>query len=322
MYNSLRLHTLKDWCEEMAQSQELRTEMNDFDDPLFDNEMNALINEAKQHYDETNYKSALKSCFFDFVNAKDVYRAACGAAGIPMNKDMVMKYIRLQALSLTPIAPHWAEYIWTEVLKEPKTVQLARWPEVPAADPKLSAARAYVLTTQSNVTSAESAQLKKLAKGKQTNFDPKKPKKLTIFSTASFPKWQTQCIEILKETWDVKTNTQSCTDKELSGRIAKLGKVKDAMPFTQRLKKRLRDGEPASVVMERQLAFDEPKTLVLMVPGLKRAAGLADVSVIEVSEDTKKGTDLLKGSEVDITAQVAEQAVPGQPTFFFENVEA
>ncbi|KAK8031206.1 leucyl-tRNA synthetase- cytoplasmic [Apiospora arundinis] len=318
----LRLHTLKDWCEEMAQSQELRTEMNEFDDPLFNNEMNALINEAKQHYNDTNYKSALKSCFFDFVNAKDVYRAACGAAGIPMNKEMVMKYIRLQALSLTPIAPHWAEYIWTEVLKEPKTIQLARWPEVPAADPKLSAARAYVLTTQSNVTSAESAQLKKLAKGKQANFDPKKPKKLTIFSTKSFPKWQTQCIEILKETWDAKTNTQTCTDKELSGRIAKLGKIKDAMPFTQRLKKRLRDGEPASEVMERQLAFDEPKTLVLMVPGLKRAAGLAEVSVIEVSEDTKKGTDLLKGGEVDITSQVAEQAVPGQPTFLFENIEA
>lgn len=83
----LRLYNLKEWLEEMAKSTDLRTEKNDFEDALFDNEMNALMNEAKQHYEETNYKSALKSGFFDFNNAKDVYRASCAAAGIPMNKE-------------------------------------------------------------------------------------------------------------------------------------------------------------------------------------------------------------------------------------------
>lgn len=83
----LRLHNLKEWLEEMAKSTDLRSEKNDFEDALFDNEMNALMNEAKQHYEETNYKSALKSGFFDFNNAKDVYRTSCAAAGIPMNKE-------------------------------------------------------------------------------------------------------------------------------------------------------------------------------------------------------------------------------------------
>ncbi|KAL7628193.1 cytosolic leucyl tRNA synthetase [Parahypoxylon ruwenzoriense] len=318
----LRLHTLREWCEEMAKSQDLRAEMNDFEDPLFDNEMNTLVEEARHHYEDTNYKLALKSCFYDFTNAKDIYRAACVAAGIPMNKDLVFKYIRLQVLSLTPIAPHWAEYIWREILHEDQTIQLARWPEVPAADASLSAARAYVLATQSNITSAESAQVKRIAKGKQTSFDPKKPKKLTIFITDAFPRWQTECIELVKETWDPVTNTQKCSDKELSGRVAKIGKVKEAMPFVQRLKKRLRDGEPAGVVMERKLIFDEHKTIIAMVPGLKRAAGLSVIDVVLVTEGSKKGPDLLHGGEVDIKSPLAEGAVPGQPSFLFENIEA
>ncbi|KAI0387235.1 leucyl-tRNA synthetase [Hypomontagnella monticulosa] len=318
----LRLHTLKEWCEEMAKAQDLRTEMNDFEDALFDNEMNALIQEARHHYEDTNYKLALKSCFYDLINAKDAYRASCVAAGITMNKALVSKYMRLQALSLAPIAPHWAEYVWLDILGEPKTIQVARWPEVPEVNPGLSAARAYVITTQSNITSAESAQVKKMAKGKQMNFDPKKPKKLTIFITKEYPKWQSQCIELIKETWDEATKTQKCTDKELSGRIAKVGKVKEAMPFVQLLKRRLREGEPASIVMERKLAFDESKTITSMIPSLKKAAGLASVDVFLVTEGSKTASDLLNGGNVDIKTPIAELAVPGQPSFLFENIEA
>lgn len=58
-----------------------------------------------------------------------------------------------------------------------------------------------------------------------------------------------------------------------------------------------------------------------MIPGLKRAAGLQSVDVIEVKEGSKKGKDLTNnGEEVDVTAPVAESALPGQPSFFFTNV--
>ncbi|KAI2464346.1 leucyl-tRNA synthetase, cytoplasmic [Annulohypoxylon bovei var. microspora] len=318
----LRLHSLREWCEEVSKSQDLRDEKNDFEDALFDNEINTLVQEAKRHYEDTNYKMALKSAFYDLINAKDIYRSTCVAAGITMNRSLVFKYIRLQALSLTPIAPHWSEYIWLEVLHETQTVQLARWPEVPEANASLTAARAYALATQSNITSAESAQVKKMAKGKQMSFDPKKPKRLTIYITKEFPKWQNECIELVKETWDPTTMTQKCTDKELSGRVAKIGKVKEAMPFVQRLKKRLRDGEPASAVMERKLAFDESKTVVAMVPSLKRVAGLSAINVLLVTEGSKTGTDLLHGGEMETKSPFAEQAVPGQPSFLFENIEA
>jgi leucyl-tRNA synthetase len=81
--------------------------------------------------------------------------------------------------------------------------------------------------------------------------------------TESFPAWQAKYIELLKEVWDPATNSQKIDDKELNGRIGKMGEMKKAMPFVQALKKRLRDGEPAELVLERKLAFDEQKTLLV-----------------------------------------------------------
>jgi leucyl-tRNA synthetase len=52
------------------------------------------------------------------VGARDAYREACTSAGIGMHRDVVLRYIELQALMMSPIAPHWSEYIWLEILKK------------------------------------------------------------------------------------------------------------------------------------------------------------------------------------------------------------
>lgn len=75
---------------------------------------------------------------------------------------------------LAPIAPHFSEYIWLELLKKPETIQNALWPKVPDTVPALTAAREYVKVTSSSITSAEGTQIKKLAKGKNVDFDPNK----------------------------------------------------------------------------------------------------------------------------------------------------
>lgn len=47
----LRLHTLKEWCEEVIQDANLRIgSLDGFWDQLFENEMNVLVHEAEQHY--------------------------------------------------------------------------------------------------------------------------------------------------------------------------------------------------------------------------------------------------------------------------------
>lgn len=307
--NVLRLFTLREWCEEQVKdASKLRTgPKNDFLDSLFENEMNTIVAECRGHYEDTNYKLALKSALYDFIGARDFYREACIAAGIKMHHDLVLKYIEWQALLLTVIAPHWSEYIWLEVLKKSSTIQNELFPEAPASDPSLTAKREYVRNTSSNVTSAEAAQQKKNAKGKATGYDPKKDKKLTIYVAEKFPAWQEKYIDIVREHWHETSATVD--DKKLMGAIPKGPEMKKAMPFVQALKKRLLAGESSTAVFERKLAFNEMDTLKQMVAGLKKAAILQEIELVSV----KEGADLSPPSG---------SAVPGVPTFNFENIEA
>ena len=49
----MRMYTLKDWIEETLKDQNLRTTEGDvLWDRLFDDEMNMLVHEAYQHYEE------------------------------------------------------------------------------------------------------------------------------------------------------------------------------------------------------------------------------------------------------------------------------
>lgn len=218
------------------------------------------------------------------------------------------------------IAPHWCEYIWLEILNKPRSIQYELFPTVPAPEAALTAEREYVRATASSINSAEAAQLKRKAKGKATAYDPRQPKKLTIFTTEKFPAWQEKYIELVGEVWK---GAGSIDDKELNGRIAKMGEMKKAMPFVQSLKKRLQSGEEPSVVLARKLAFDEQTTLLDMAPGLKRSAGFLTVEVILVEEGNKTGKNLTDGGkEVDVSDSPSEGATPGSPTFSFSNVEA
>ncbi|MCJ1227281.1 cytosolic leucyl tRNA synthetase [Toensbergia leucococca] len=314
----LRLFTLKEWSEEVVKDEALRKGKADtFWDDLFENEMNVLVHEAKKHYEDTDYKLALKSALYDFTSSRDFYREATSAAGIGMHHDLVIRYLELQALLLTPIAPHWADYIWQEVLGKPSTIQNEVWPTVPGAKTALSAAREYVRSTSSNITSAEAAQQKKKDKGKNIAFDPKLPKKLSIFAAAKYPAWQEKYIDLVRDAFDGTT----LDDKDLNPKIAKMGEMKKAMPFVQGLKKRLMGGEDAQTVFDRKLAFDELQTLKEMAAGLKRTTGCHSVDIVAVDEGGKSGRLILEGqAKREPLPPVADSAVPGNPSFYFENV--
>lgn len=119
--NILRLYTLKEWLEEMNKDESLRTGEYNSWDRYFDNEMNVLVAEAKKHYEDTNFKLALKSGLYDMISARDAYREAVTGANVGVHRDVVRRYTELQALIIAPIAPHWAEYIWRDVLQKVRT---------------------------------------------------------------------------------------------------------------------------------------------------------------------------------------------------------
>jgi len=244
-----------------------------------------------------------------------------------MHKSLLTRYITLQALLLTPIAPHWADYIWQEVLHHPTTIQSALWPDVPAPNPSLTAARDYVRLTTSSITSAEAAQQKRKDKGKTTTFDPKLPKKLTIYTAASFPAWQDRYLAIVRDSFDAMT--LRVDEKKLNTSVQAAGKaeMKRAMPFVQGLKKRLVAGEKAEVVFERKLAFDEGVVLEKMVRGLRRTTGCRVVEVVGVEGEGEERVGRVivgEGEERERKGElpaVAGSATPGSPSFHFENIE-
>lgn len=319
--NILRLYNLREWCQEQVDNQsKLRSGPESFYDKLFSNEMNCLIQECHSHYAATNYKLALKSALYDFTSARDFYREGTISAGIGMHKDLAFRYIEMQALLLAVIAPHWAEYVWLEILGKPSTIQNAQFPTTPQIDPGLSAAYRYSRVISSNITSADAAQLRRKAKGKADGPDPKRARRLSIYVAANFPAWQDKYIDILRAFW----NDQEKTFDE-AGLMAEMKKVagpelKKAMPFAQTLKRRLLAGEQAEVVFQRHLAFDELKTLEQLAAGLKKVAGLKELVIVEV-DGAGNGVTYPESQPVKDLPQSAEASVPGVPSFNFENID-
>ncbi|KAG0159749.1 hypothetical protein PDIDSM_7273 [Penicillium digitatum] len=317
--NILRLHTLKEWIEEVAKDETLRTGPADaFADKLFNNELNSLVRETQKHYQDTNFKLALKSGLYDFTSSRDSYREASTAAGVGMHRDTILRYIELQALMLAPITPHWAEHIWLEVLKKSESIHYAQFPVVPEPSPELTAAQNYVRSTASNIMGSEANFTKKLSKGKAITFDPRKPKKLTIFVAKKFPNWQEKYIDLVRDSFD--SLNLSFNDKELNAKVGKFGEMKKAMPFVQNLKRRLVNaGESPATVFDRKLPFDEFAVLSEMVGGLKRTSGFKEIEIIAVDEGGKTGEVVGTGEKREGLS--GENAVPGTPTFQFVNVE-
>ncbi|SJM86222.1 probable Leucine--tRNA ligase, cytoplasmic [Zygosaccharomyces bailii] len=315
----LRLFNLKEWAEETVKdAAQLRTgPITDFFDVAFENEMNALVEETYKQYELTNYKNALKFGLFDFQASRDYYRESCQQ----MHKDLIFRYIEEQVLLLAPIAPHFAEYIYREVLGKQGTVQTAKFPRAtkPVDQGALSALE-YVRSLQRSIREAEGQALKKKKGGKAQTVDPSKPVKLILLIAESFPDWQSHCLEIVRELFaqnsldDNKKVREKLDPKEL----------KRSMPFISLVKQRLAE-EPHELVFNRELLFNETDTVKATKPLLEKAAQILDVKeivAIKFPYESKTGTNIFNGEEVTIpnAAKVVENTIPGNPGVVFENI--
>ncbi|KAI0019901.1 leucyl-tRNA synthetase [Xylariomycetidae sp. FL0641] len=318
----LRLFELRKWSQEILEDSSLRQGDYTFFDKIFDNDLNALALETRKHYEDTMYKLALKSGCFDLQSSRDAYREHCRSTGVNMHANLVRRFIELQALVITPLAPHWAESVWKELLHKEDSIQNALFPDVPAPDPILSAARDYVKSNTSAIHQAEARQMKKMQKGKKLTFDPNAEKKLTIFVASAFPAWQNQWREALQQQYE---STGSLDPKKAAASADK-AELKRAMPFMLVLQKRINTGEDPKRVFERQLPFDEVQTLREMVPIFRNALKkLVDVQIVRIDESGAANVvhdangPVADGQKFEGQVQ---DATPGNPAFGFANTEA
>ena len=183
----------------------------------------------------TNYKDALKYGFYEMQTARDWYREVTSDIG--MHAGLVKYWIRAAVLLVTPIASHFAEHVWSNILDEPKSVQFALWPEPSTpVDRAILQSGQYMRGTIKMIRDAELAMLKKMSKSKSTPFDPKKPRSVRIYVATTFPEWQNRCVKIVEEAYDAEK--EKVDDKKIRELLAKEGLIKDkrAMPFAQLFK--------------------------------------------------------------------------------------
>ncbi|GAA5999875.1 hypothetical protein JCM5350_001327 [Sporobolomyces pararoseus] len=312
----LRLRTLIEWCEEIEknQGQLRRGEANLLWDKIFENEINEAIEKSYQAYDKAMYKDALKTGFYELLNARDLYQVATSAEG-GMHIDLALQFIRVQALLITPIAPHVAEFIWSTILKESTSIQSALYPTVSApVDPSITDAAAYVRTKVKDIRDSELAFAKKKAKGKgNASFDPSKPKAVRIWVAKGFPEWQEAALEITKGAWD----GEKVDDKKVKEELTAKGLIKDKkyMPFIAQLKKRI-----ALIGFEgainRQILFSEEDVLKEAMPYFRRTLGIENIEVSS-AESAPKG-----GEEPGYVQPIVDAAEPGSPGIVLYNVSA
>ncbi|KAF8920816.1 hypothetical protein CPB85DRAFT_1211532 [Mucidula mucida] len=317
--NILRVHTLITWCEEMVNDQaSLRHGPRSYHDNIFEEEIKELINITQSHYESYNYKDALKYGFYELQTTRDWYREVTVDTG--MHAELVLYWIRIAALLITPIAPHFAEHIWTAILKEPKSVQLALWPTPATPVDRVSIeAGQYMRGTTKMIRDAETSLLKllnKKGKGKKDEanlFDPKKPKSVRVYVASLFPEWQNTCVQVVKDSYAVAAD--KVDDAKVKQLLTERGLIKDkrAMPFIQGFKKRIAQFG-AETAFNRTLLFSESQVLSEMLSYLKKTLNLVDADVMSV-EDA-----LPKAGEPGYTKTIIESSEPGCPAFEYRNV--
>lgn len=226
----------------------------------------------------TNYKDALKYGFYELQGIRDWYREVTSDIG--MHGDLALRWIRTAALLVTPIAPHFAEHIYSTVLKNPTSVQLALWPKpTNPVDQAIIDAGQYMRETIKTIRDAEISLLKMMSKNKGKKgtavFDPKSPKAVRIYVATKFPEWQTNCVQFIQQAYDEQTH--KVDDEKVRALLVANGLIKDkrAMPFIQAFKVRVSQFLPWPLLIDCRNAFPSlghPPSSTELCPSRRRAS--------------------------------------------------
>ncbi|KAL6187531.1 hypothetical protein ACLB2K_038929 [Fragaria x ananassa] len=97
-----------------------------FADRVFANEINIALNRTKEQYEAGQFRGALDS-IFELQDARDWYNISCGGTNT-MNRDLVWRFMDVQTCLIIPICPHYAEYVWRDLLCKIDFVVNVDWP--------------------------------------------------------------------------------------------------------------------------------------------------------------------------------------------------
>uniref|UniRef100_H3G7T4 leucine--tRNA ligase n=1 Tax=Phytophthora ramorum TaxID=164328 RepID=H3G7T4_PHYRM len=280
----LRLTTEEEWIKRTVEDKaSLRTGEFNFNDKVFMNQMNNLINVTASFYDRLQWREGLHSGFFEYQIARDSYRDICGRSEVPMHRDVILRFIESQLVMFSPICPHYCEYMWTAIGKE-GFVSVASWPEAEEVDHALLRAGDFLNKTTRGFREVltKSSNKKKGKKGAAPAEPAKKPTHAQVYLSTEFPEWQQKVLVFMDSLFDDATK-QFPADfmKQLKGEITKddsLKKLtKNVMQFASFVKAEaeLRGRE----ALELRMPYDQKSVLASNKLYLCRSLDLQDIDV-------------------------------------------
>ncbi|KAI3879279.1 hypothetical protein MKW92_048286 [Papaver armeniacum] len=319
----LRLTKEISWMEEILESESsLRSGPSTYADKVFLNEINIAVAETEKNFDEYMFRDALKTGFYDLQAARDEYRFSCGIGG--MNRDLLWRFMDVQTRLITPICPHYAEYVWRKLLKKDGFVIKAGWPTAGIPDLTLRRANMYL---QDTIASMRKLLEKQISGSKKPNkkatpvtlpSTENKPTKGLIYVNEHYDGWKAECLNILRANFNTEAG-QFKPDSEIQlalkqsnvGQQANFKQVqKLCMPFLK-----FKKDEALSVgiqALDLKLPFGEMEVLRENLELIKRHLGLEHVEVL----DALDADDIIKAGQHAILLKQTPPS-PGSPTSIF-----
>lgn len=318
----LRLTKEIAWMEEvLAAESSLRTgPPSTYADKVFENEMNIAVRMTGQNYQDYMFREALKTGFYDLQAARDEYRFSCGSAG--MNRDLVWRFMDVQTRLITPICPHYAEYVWRELLEKEGFVVKAGWPTSNDPDLRLKSANKYL---QDSIALMRKLLQKQILGSKKANKKGAPVTSLTegklkglIYVNEQFDGWKAECLRILQSKFDNNTHTFA-PDKDILEALQR-STVGQAANFKQTQKLcmpflRFKKDEAVALgvqALDLRLPFGEIEVLQENLELIRRQLALEEVEVLSASDPDAVAR---AGTHASLLNQ--NPPSPGNPTAIF-----
>ncbi|KYQ94208.1 leucyl-tRNA synthetase [Tieghemostelium lacteum] len=305
----LKLHTQIQWIQETLETakESLIDEVpSRLADKIFESEINRIIVKAEQAYDRTNFRDALHLVLFDLLNVRDSYKSTVEK----MNKQLIMKFIEIEAILCYPITPHFSQHIYNMLGKG--SILDARWPVAGPIDYDCLKKNEYIKHTvhsaRNKLTLYQKSKSKEFKDTPQNNI---KPKSAIINYANSFPQWQAQTLTYLHSVYDPKTNSVPKTNAQIASDL------KTQYPELKSLEKHLMSF--VAIVLEQikiegvealqvSVSFDEKELLQENMDYITKTLELTDV--FDIQE--------YKYSNQEQPSKPGSQPIPGKPTFTFQ----
>ena len=293
-------------------------------DKIFDNNINYLISQATQAYEEMKYKNVLKYAFYEMINAKDQYILFNADDYTKLNPTLMVRFLKIFFILNNPIIPHFSEYMYITYLNpifeksglDSKKVEFlckAKFPKPSyEVDTKLFEYNKYMNKVIQGIRDTASKKIKKGKKGQKDEKEEKEEKKIRVYYAKEYTPMQKEVLGFLrKQTYDENNKITSLDEK---GAPLYKNEILNDEKMDKNTKKNMLEFAAFKAkeveamgkdVLNEQLQFNEEEVLKSNVDLFKKLTGVKEIEFTEYDEKNKP-----KG--------IKDNALPGKPLYIQE----